>query len=243
VTRTAEVLRILERYLVEVVEPYELCPWASAAREQRQIAASVLWGAPALGAWVTEAERLLAPTAEGNRSMAGERPGHLMARWQPVGSTRIALVIAPELATSREAFRALRDQVAARIPSAGVAEFFPAAALDLETPARLVPFLRRSPDPMLQLVPLARIDAVRALPPMTAGLAQQGSMLRGHVPAPIRGIAERIAEANHATVRAAHAAIANVLDDIAADRRAAYARVGIAGGVELAAGAALSESP
>jgi hypothetical protein len=142
--------------------------------------------------------------------------------------TRVAMVIAPELATSREAFGALRDRVAARIPSAGVAEFFPSAALDLATPARLVPFLRRSPDPLLQLVPLALIDAVRAAPP-AAGLAQQASMLRGHAASPASAPADRIAAANHAIVAEAHAAIAAVLDDIAADRRAAYARVGISG--------------
>jgi hypothetical protein len=205
VTKTAEVMRILERYLVEVVERHELCPWARMARARREIAVGVLWGTPPLDAWVAEAERLLA-----------------------VPVTRVAMVIAPELATSREAFSALRDQVAARLPSAGVAEFFPAAALDLATPARLVPFLRRSPDPLLQLVPLAVIDTVRAAPP-TAGLAQQASMLRGHAASPPSAPADRIAAANHAAVAGAHAAITAVLDDIAADRRAAYARVGISG--------------
>lgn len=205
VTKSVEVRRILERYLVEVVERYELCPWARGARERREIAVGVLWGTPPLEAWVAEAERLLA-----------------------VPVTRVAMVIAPELATSREAFGALRDQVAERIPSAGVAEFFPAAALDLATPARLVPFLRSSPDPLLQLVPLALIDAVRAAPP-TAGLVQQASMLRGQAASPERAPADRIAWANHATVAQAHAELAGVLDDIAADRRAAYARVGISG--------------
>jgi hypothetical protein len=205
VTKAAEVVRILERYLVEVVERYALCPWARNARERREIAVSVLWGTPPLDAWVAEAERLLA-----------------------VPVTRVAMVIAPELMISREAFGALRDQVAERIPSAGVAEFFPAAALDLATPARLVPFLRRSPDPLLQLVPLEVIDVVRAAPP-TAGLAQQASMLRGHAAAPPHAPADRIAAANHAAVTQAHAAIVAVLEDIAADRRAAYARVGISG--------------
>jgi hypothetical protein len=205
VTKAAEVRRILERYLVEVVERYELCPWARPARERREIAVGVLWGTPPLDAWVAEAERLLA-----------------------VPVTRVAMVIAPELASSREAFGALRDQVAERIPSAGVAEFFPVAALDLATPARLVPFLRRSPDPLLQLVPLALIDAVRAAP-STVGLAQQAALLRGHAASPPRAPADRIAAANHATVTEAHAAVAAVLDDIAADRRAAYARVGISG--------------
>ncbi|HZJ64539.1 MAG TPA: hypothetical protein VFD36_13550, partial [Kofleriaceae bacterium] len=155
-SRSAEVLRILERYLVEVVERHALCPWARAAREQGELAVGIVWGTPALDAWVAEAERLLALPA-----------------------TRVAMVIAPEIAVSREALRALRDVVAARIPSAGVADFHPAAALDLATPARLVPFLRRSPDPLLQLVPLALIDGMRAAP-STAGLAQQATMLGGH---------------------------------------------------------------
>jgi hypothetical protein len=203
VTRSAEVMRVLGRYLVEVVERYELCPWARAARERGEIAVGVLWGEPALDAWIAEATRLLAAP-----------------------ETRIAMVDAPELAIARGALGALRDAVAARMPAAGVAEFHPAAELDLATPPRLVPFLRRSPDPMLQLVPLAIIDAVRAGQPMP-GLAQQASMLGGRAEPPRRDVAVRIAEANHARVTRDGAAIAAVLDDIAADRRAAYARAGI----------------
>lgn len=203
VTRSAEVMRVLERYLVEVVERYDVCPWARGAREQGELAVGVLWGEPALDAWISEGTRLLAAPA-----------------------TRVAMVVAPELAIGRGELRALRDAVAARIPAAGVAEFHPAAELDLATPPRLVPFLRRSPDPMLQLVPLAIIDAVRAGQPMP-GLAQQASMLGGRAEPPRRDVAVRIAEANHARVARDRSAIAAALDDIAADRRAAYARVRI----------------
>jgi len=209
VTRSAEVLRILERYLVEVVERYELCPWARTTREHGELAAGILWGTPSLDAWVAEAERLLA-----------------------VPSARVVMVIAPELAISREALGAVRDRVAARIPSAGVAEFHPTAALDLATAARLVPFLRRSPDPLLQLVPLSLIhaarEAARAGSP-AAGLAQQATMLGGHAASPRTGLTERIAAGNHATVAEAHAAITAIFEAIAADRRAAYARAGITG--------------
>jgi hypothetical protein len=59
------------------------------------------------------------------------------------------------------------------------------------------------------------------------GLAQQASMLGGRAELPRRDVAVRIAEANHARVTRDHAAIAAALDDIAADRRAAYARAGI----------------
>jgi hypothetical protein len=207
VTRAAEVRRILERYLVEVVERHALCPWARAARERGELAVGILWGEPAPGAWVAEAGRLLAG------------PG-----------TRVAMVVAPEAALTRPALAALRDQVAARLPAVGVAEFHPDAALDLATPARLVPFLRRSPDPMLQLVPLALIDDARAAraggAAGAAGLAQQAAMLGG-LAEPARELTDEIAAANHATVAAAGAAICAVLDDIAADRCAAYTRVGI----------------
>lgn len=203
-TRLAEVRRVLDRYLVEVVECHALCPWARSARERGELAVGILWGAPGLDDWVAEAaQRLAAPGA------------------------RVAMVVAPELAIGRPELAALRDQVAARIPSAGVAEFHPDAALDLATPARLVPFLRRSPDPMLQLVPLAVIDAARATgatPP--ADRALQAAMLGGQAPAR-RELTAAIAAANHATAAAAHAAIAAALDDIAADRRSGYARAGI----------------
>jgi hypothetical protein len=203
VSKSEEVLRVLGRYLIEIVERHELCPWARPARERGELAASVLWGSPAIDDWFGEANRLLS------------RP-----------TVRVAIIVAPELAVSRAAFTAVRDQVASQIPSAGVAEFHPVAALDLAAPARLVPFLRRSPDPLLQLVPLALIDAVRGAPP-AAGLAQQAAMLGGHAGAPPLDVAARIAATNHATVARAHAEIAATLDDIAADRRAAYARLGI----------------
>jgi hypothetical protein len=207
VTRAAEVERILERYLIEVVERHALCPWAHTARERGELAVGVLWDAPTLDDWVAEAARQLAAPR-----------------------TRVAMIVAPELAIARAALAAVRDAVAARLPAAGVAEFHPDAELDLASPARLVPFLRRSPDPMLQLVPLALIDAARAghaahAPP--ADRALQATMLGGHA-APRRELSAEIAAANHATVAAAHAAIAATLDDIAADRRAAYARAGIA---------------
>lgn len=202
-TKSAEARRILARYLVEIVERHELCPWARTARERGELAVGIVWGTPSFEDWRGEAARLLAAPA-----------------------TRVAMVVAPELDIARGELAALRDRIAAALPDAGVAEFHPDAALDLATPARLVPFLRRSPDPLLQLVPLAVIDAVRAAPPI-ADLARQATMLGGHAGPPRREVAARIAEANHAAVSSAHAELAAVLDDIAADRRAAYRRVGI----------------
>jgi hypothetical protein len=201
--KLAEVRRILDRYIVEVVEAYDLCPWARAAREGAELAVAVLWGEPDEHSFVAAAQHLLAQAA-----------------------TRVAMVVAPESARTPAELRALRDRVVVRIPAAGVADFHPAAALDLGSPARLVPFLRRSPDPLLQLVPLALLDSVRGAPP-TVDRARQAQMLRGTAQPPRGDVADRIAAANHVTVNAQVARITAVLDDIAADRRASYARAGI----------------
>jgi hypothetical protein len=198
--RQAAVLRLLDRYLVEIVETYELCPWARPARLNGELAVTVLWGQPALGHWVEAAGTLLA------------RRGVL-----------VAMVIAPELDAP---LRPIRDRVAAAIPTAGVAHFHPDAALDLATPARLVPFLRRSPDPLLQLVPLALLDAVRGAPP-AANRARQAQILGGRAHVERGDVGDRIAAGNHARVAADVAAIELKFAELAADRERSYARVGI----------------
>ena len=201
--RRDEVTRILGRYLVEVVERWDMCPWARSAREGGEVAIDVVWGTPSEDAWVAAAAALLA------------RP-----------ATRVAMVVAPQLEVDASTLHGIRDVVARRIPTAGIAEFHPHAPLDLATPPRLVPFVRRSPDPLLQLVPLALLDAVRVPPPIAAR-AQQAQVLAGlHAP-PVRDIAARIASTNHATVSAHQAEIIAVLDDISRDRATSYARVGI----------------
>ncbi|MGN6105360.1 MAG: hypothetical protein ACTHU0_09675, partial [Kofleriaceae bacterium] len=80
-------------------------------------------------------------------------------------------------------------------------------------------------DPLLQLVPLALLQSVRgAAAPVDR--ARQAQILGGHAAPPRGDVADRIARANHATVAAHHAELAAILDDIAADRRARYARAG-----------------
>jgi hypothetical protein len=133
------------------------------------------------------------------------------------------MVVAPEW---QGGLRALRDRVATRIPTAGVADFHPDAELDLATPARLVPYLRRSPDPLLQLVPHALLDSVRAAPP-PAAIADQARMLVGGLAPPREQLVDRIAMANHARITADAGAIAARLADISADRVRSYMRVGI----------------
>jgi len=200
-TKSAEVRRILERYLVEIVERYDLCPWARTARTNHELAIEIVWDTPAIAGWIAAIEHALADPA-----------------------IRVAMIVAPELAIEPAELRALRDRVAASLPTYGIAEFHPSAELDLTTPARLVPYLRRSPDPMLQVVPLALLDGVRSSPvPDRAG---QAKILAGAA-GPPRDVAAQIAAANHAAVTVSRIAIEETLAAIAEDRRVGYARAGL----------------
>ncbi len=197
-TKYVEVRRILERYVVEVVEKWQLCPWARLGDE---LAVEVLLGPPTLAEWVVALDRAYANPA-----------------------TRVAMLVAPELEIDRIAFHTVRNQLADQRPAYGIAEFHPRAALDLATPARLVPWLRRSPDPLLQCVPLSLLDSVRSKSQPDRML--QAQIIQG-LAKPPRDVEAQLAEANHATVGANHAAIEATLEDIARDRAAAYARVEI----------------
>lgn len=200
--RQPVVLRLLERYLVEIVEAYDLCPWAKMARLGEEVGVEVLWGAPSSEDFAAAARRLLA-----------------------VDKTRVAMVIAPELGATISELRRIREHVVNMVPTAGIADFHPDSPIDLASPARLVPYLRRSPDPMLQLVPLAILETVRG-GSIVVDLAKQVELLKSNVPEQV-DVADRIAAANHARVGIDMAAIATRFAEIAADRSASYERAGI----------------
>jgi len=197
-TKYTEVRRILQRYVVEVVEKWQLCPWARLGDE---LAIELLLGEPPLEVWVAALDHAFSSPA-----------------------TRVAMLVAPELVTDFSAFHTLRNQVSDQRPAYGIAEFHPTAKLDLATPARLVPWLRRSPDPLLQCVPLALLDSVRSK--SIPDRMQQAQIIQG-LAKPPRDVAAQLAETNHATVAEHRAEIEAALDDIARDRDAAYARVSI----------------
>ena len=195
--------------MVEIVEEYGLCPWAKSARLGGEVAIEVLWGTPAVDVWVAASEELLG------------RP-----------ETRVAMIVAPELAATPRELRTIRDQVGARVSWAGVAHFHPDSPLDAATAPRIVPYLRRSPDPLLQLVPLSLLDSVRgAANEITR--AEQLKMLGNNAPAHRGDVADQIAIDNHVRVVGAAEEVAARLADIAADRRRAYAGAGITVGTGL----------
>jgi len=191
----AEALRLNARYVDEVVIGWGLCPWAAQA-----------WRAGAVARRV-----LVDPTAGVDPVLAFV--DEIAAR----PAISIGLVIFPRLDLDETAFGTFAERVrradrARRAPGAAapflVAAFHPAFRADRAAtaePSTLVPFIRRTPDPTLQLV---RAEILN-------GLAHEG-----------RDVSAEIARANQATVAArTPEALDAVLRDIRRDREAAYARI------------------
>ncbi len=214
----AEALRIHDRYVREVVEAFGFCPWAAPARARGRVQSRVLFGE------LPELE----PTLQAIEGLECDE------------SADIGLLIYPEARLDRVAFQHFAAGVRARLGSPArarssafaVADFHPDAAADTSSPARLVPFIRRSPDPSLQLVRHAALEAVRHgeaqgtrfLDAEELAGIPLGSLEQAAVP-----LHERVARANVSTVlQLGVEQVAAVIDAIARDRDLSYARLGLA---------------
>ncbi len=208
-----EALRVYRRYQLEVVEALDLCPWAERARLQGRVAERVLLQDDA------DMARVLAVVAELAASARIE----------------IGVLLFPRLAlgvVDFERFVArLRDADTARYPfGAGVfamAAFHPDAKADVSEPERLIPFLRRTPDPTIQLVRMTALEEVRRNMPHGTELIDELTL--GATPVYVRdapSLRERIARSNLGSVqRAGLETVRALLDDIQRDRDGAYARL------------------
>jgi hypothetical protein len=211
-----EARRIYARYEVEVVEAFGFCPWAERAREDGEVEVRV----------VLDDDDALAldPTPALAAVEAHASHAHVA----------VGLIVFPRVTWSREVFarfvarlRELHADAHGRSPPMALAEFHPDATADLGAAARLVPFLRRSPDPTIQCVRLSVLSALRRGEEGTDYVDLSTTSLAELLARPVRKpLHERVAELNLENV-CAHgvAAIEAVLADIRADRDAAYARV------------------
>jgi hypothetical protein len=149
----------------------------------------------------------------------------------------IGLLIYPRITPSREEWgrlvRALGNADEARWPTGEVpmamAAFHPDAEADTSDPARLVPFIRRSPDPTIQLVRLETLRRLRGTEQAGTGYVDPAMLARGEFPDIVTRVPlhERVAADNRDKVREVGVArIEEVLADIRADRERSYARAG-----------------
>ncbi len=144
----------------------------------------------------------------------------------------VALFIYPRIGLNRLDFehfaRRLRALDAERhapgqIPFA-IAAFHPDAAPVLVNPDRLVPFLRRTPDPTLQLVRETTLSRVRG--DRTGPRSTTREALRSVREPAEPDVRERVARTNHETVeRVGVEALEAVFEDILRDRNETHARL------------------
>lgn len=224
---THETLRVYQRYAIEVVERFNFCPWARAAREARKVALHLVFSdnPDDFSESLQLIDQLASPPEPALHESAASRE-----------SAEIALFIYPLLDLDRLRFedfvRRLRSAYEARLPQGqsefAMAAFHPHAAPDFGHADRLVPYLRRSPDPTLQLLRNSVLSGIKGLSGGTAfldveALGISASWQRLHEP-PAPPIRERIAEQNLTTAREVGSEALDVIfDDLLADRERAHA--------------------
>jgi hypothetical protein len=196
----AEALRLNTRYLNEVVLAWNLCPWAEKALASGQV-------------------RQRALLAE---APAPEDALPFLDECDAAPEIAIGLLIFPRLALRAPAFDAFAERVRrsdhARRPDAKtsppspsflIAAFHPEVPVTFASPPQLVSFVRRTPDPTLQLV--------------------RASVLRRATGEGPR-VSDDVTRRNFETVSARGAAALDaVLRDLRRDRDESYARLGLGG--------------
>lgn len=208
----AETLRLQQRYAEEVVEGFNLCPWARSARERGAVERVVL----------LQRDDEEAPALEAIRALE-ERP-----------EVEVALLLFPSLLVDPPAFDAFTQRLRAADerrhggrPVFAAASFHPDYPLDLRSAAAAVPFFRRTPDPTIQLIRLSLVEQMRG--------PNHGKFLFDFSPEgwsqllerQRRGsTTERITQENYdRLISDSPERIAAVLDDIRADRERVHARL------------------
>jgi len=207
----AEARRVYHRYATEIVEELGLCPWAKAAREAGQVAVMVAVQT------VAGSEEALAMIAE-----VAARP-----------DIKIGLLLFPRWIGSKVEFEHFASRVReldeVRYPRGGtpfaIADFHPDAEPDTASPERLVSFIRRTPDPTLQLVRRSVLAEVRLSENQGTKFFDPARFSLDDLPTnQADPLHERIARANQRTLL--DAGIEQVraqLDDIRRDRDRSYA--------------------
>ena len=233
-----EALRVYQRYVTEVVEALSLCPWAKRSRLSGRVRPLIVTeAAPTMERVMSYIDRIAedgdidigllifpsigpgAGPALAARIGPGDMPPppSLPGPWPDMGPVPF-----------RRFVSAVREHDAARHPVGAtpllMADFHPFARIDTGSPARLVSFIRRTPDPTIQLVRHSVLSSVKRTEnegTMFASAALLEQMVLNPPPEPLH---QRIAAANYDTIDAfGIARVAAILDDIRTDRNQAYA--------------------
>lgn len=207
-----EALRVYRRYQLEIVEALGLCPWAERARNENKVRERVVL------------------CRELDQEASLDEVGALAD--DP--NVEIGLLLFPRLSTPRTDFERFVSELSAadaarrelgHAPFA-MAAFHPDARADLSDGERLIPFLRRTPDPTIQLVRHEALERVRdGFNEGTHFVDIRTIATVGISADDTRPLRERIARSNlRAVQRVGPSEVERRLDAIRADRDVAYAK-------------------
>jgi hypothetical protein len=203
-----QAIRLHRRYVLEIVEACGICPWAEPARSKRRTRETVL---------------LERDDAALDASL------FVLDQWGADEDVELGFLLYPRLPLARMAFEQftnrLRSQDAQRHPLGSIpfvlAAFHPDAEPDTSDPERLIPFLRRTPDPCIQVLRASVLERVRGGSPQGTQFVDMSTFDRSApVSPPLR---ERIATTNLETAhRMGVEALGTLLDAIKRDRDETY---------------------
>jgi hypothetical protein len=206
----AEVLRINRRYNLEFVEAFALCPYAMPARKEGTSLSYVLW--------------LQEPQEE--------QALHQLLPYLADPAVEVLQIIFPLLLVPATVFQRFVTRLGSCLDKATVgkgkfvlASFHPELPYSCATAARLVPFFRRSPDPLVQVVRLAVLDAIHQHRPRgTLFFDGSAEALQRLLAEKKPSVTEHISSVNYeAALGGKLPRMEEVLRDIDADRAQAYA--------------------
>jgi hypothetical protein len=207
---TREATRLFRRYEREIVQAYNLCPWAEPARRAGKVRERIL----------LQTDTDVAPSLEAVGELARD------------AGVEVAILIYPRMSLTpgeHDRFVAsVRDADAKLHPLGAIpfamAAFHPNAPIDRLAPERLIPFLRRTPDPTIQIVRSSALERVRSGAPQGTSFVDVSTF---DITVPIQpSLRERIARANLDKVDAVGIGeVTERLDDIRRDRELTYARL------------------
>jgi hypothetical protein len=154
-----------------------------------------------------------------------------LREWADEPAIEIGLLLLPRLSLGRSEFQRFVNDVIAldsrrqgtRSPAFALAAFHPAAELDLGTADRLVPFLRRSPDPTIQVVRIAALERVRRDEVAGTQYIDLRSFRIEQLPTPAKTLRDRIGEHNLRTACVGAQELSDALSAIMADHRSTRA--------------------
>jgi hypothetical protein len=206
-----EAARLHGRYLVEVVERYGFCPWAVKARTAGRLRTTVL---------LQSDEEPVEPSLDA------------IEAWVDDAKMEVGFLLYPRLTLARPDFErftaSVRTAEIARRPLGNapfaMVAFHPEGQAELTDAERLIPFLRRTPDPCIQVVRAEVLDRVRGSTPEGTQFLDSTVIDALASAAPSEPtVRERVSRANLETVRSVGVAdVERTLADLRRDREETY---------------------